>query len=57
MLKPSEWKKSWRCGAIELNTVPSLPPSNAVIPIEAMSSATVPGSGSRPIAPTTGGRA
>ena len=57
MLKPSEWKKSCRWGAIELKTVPSLPPSNAVMPIDVMTSATVPGSGSSATAPTTGGRA
>ena len=54
---PSDAKKSCRSGAIELNRRPSLPPSNAVIPIAHTSSATVPGTGSSPTAPGTGGRA
>ena len=48
MPNPSEPKKSWRSGAIELKTVPSLPPSNAVIPIAITSSATRPRTGGEP---------
>ena len=57
VLAPSELKKSCRSGASELNTLPSLAPSNAVMPIAHTSSAAVPRTGVRKTAPVIGGRA